>query len=184
MKKLYIEGTADTDNGSLKIAFARFLEKELKGNLPRIVMGDGRSQTIAKFCATPLMQGEERFLLVDSDKFPFDRSEEFRQFMEAIPNVVTKCTDDNTFFMIQEVESWILSQPDVLKRQVGINVPEHPTAYLLSMHKPSEQLQKHYKSQHKNYHKVSEFIKILPQIDTKKLSDDFEDFKNLIAALK
>ena len=49
MKRLYIEGSANTANGNLRIAFSKLLEKELKGNMPRIVMGDSKSHTIEKY---------------------------------------------------------------------------------------------------------------------------------------
>ena len=54
MKTLYIEGSADTDNGNLRRAFAMLLEKELANKMPRIIMGDGKNQTIDKFHSTPI----------------------------------------------------------------------------------------------------------------------------------
>lgn len=47
MKTLYIEGT-ETDNGNLRKAFSILLEKELSGNMPRIIMGDGLQQKSSK----------------------------------------------------------------------------------------------------------------------------------------
>lgn len=46
MKTLYIEGT-ETDNGNLRKAFSLLLEKELSGNMPRIMI-DGLKQKTAK----------------------------------------------------------------------------------------------------------------------------------------
>ena len=66
-KVIYIEGTQDLDNGDLRLAFAKLLEKELKGKMPRIVMGNGKGQTVDKFQSTPLQKGEDRYVLVDSD---------------------------------------------------------------------------------------------------------------------
>lgn len=182
-KKLYIEGTTDTDNGSLKIAFAKLLEKKFKGKMPRIVMGDGRSQTITKFCTAPMQPDEVCFLLIDSDKYPFDASKECSEFIEEIPNIVQECTIENTFFMIQEVESWLLSQPDVIKEKAKIIIPEHPISFLISLHKPSEKLQSYYQQQHRAYHKVSEFVKIFPYMDIDKLQKDYSDFERLLKAL-
>ena len=53
-KVLYIEGTSDLDNGNLRKAFATLLEKELKGRIPQVIMGDGISQTVDKFMSKPL----------------------------------------------------------------------------------------------------------------------------------
>lgn len=47
MKTLYIEGTSETDNGNLRKPF-HFFWKELSGNMPRIMMGDGLKQKTAK----------------------------------------------------------------------------------------------------------------------------------------
>lgn len=46
MKTLYIEGT-ETDNGNLRKPF-HFFWKELSGNMPRIIMGDGLQQKNSK----------------------------------------------------------------------------------------------------------------------------------------
>ena len=67
-KVIYIEGTSETDNGSLRNAFSRLLEKELKGKMPQVIMGDGIEQTIDKFLTKPLAPNEHRFLLIDSDQ--------------------------------------------------------------------------------------------------------------------
>lgn len=108
---LYIEGTTSHDNGDLRKAFSKFLAKELNGRMPKIVMGDGKTQTIDKFYATPLKDGESRFLLVDSDKqLPaVDERTEYTSFNKKRSNRLVDCTTENTFFMVQEAEAWILS---------------------------------------------------------------------------
>lgn len=65
MKRVYIEGE---NNANLRKAFSELLEQELKGEMPKIVLGDGISQTVNKFRSAPLEKGEERFLLIDSDE--------------------------------------------------------------------------------------------------------------------
>lgn len=183
MKRLYIEGSSDTDNGSLKNAFAKLFEKELKGNMPRIVMGDGRSQTIDKFCTAPFLPDEERYLLIDSDKYPIVKREECDSFNEAIPNIVCKCDETNTFFMIQEVEAWILSQLDVLCLY-KIIVPQRTIEQILQIYKPSEDLAMHYEKAKKKYHKVRDFSKLFPSLNVDCLRRDFSDFRELLSKLK
>lgn len=47
--KLIVEGTTDTSNGDLRKGFNKLLSKKLSGKMPRIVMGDGKTQAINKF---------------------------------------------------------------------------------------------------------------------------------------
>ena len=106
MKKLYIEGD---NNPDLRMAFSKLLEQELKDGMPRIVMGDGKSQTIHKFMTAPKEEDEERFLLVDSDA-PMENKQMLLDDIKSThvyKNVVFEVSEENTFFMIQEVEAWI-----------------------------------------------------------------------------
>lgn len=48
-KILFIEGSADRSNGALSQGFHKLLKKKLAGNMPRIIMGNGKYQTINKF---------------------------------------------------------------------------------------------------------------------------------------
>jgi len=50
MKKvLIIEGTKDESNGILRQGFNKLLSQKLKGSMPRIIMGEGKTQAIKKF---------------------------------------------------------------------------------------------------------------------------------------
>lgn len=129
-KVIYIEGTSETDNGSLRNAFSRLLEKELKGKMPQVIMGDGKEQTIDKFLTKPLAPNEQRFLLIDSDQ-PLANNAKITIVSKIQAREVNKkieATAENVFFMVQKAEAWILSQPDVLK-SVGPkanSVPQMP----------------------------------------------------------
>lgn len=182
-KFLYIEGTSDTDNGSLRVAFAKLLEKELKGAMPRIVMGDGKNQTIDKFHSKPIINDEKRFLLVDSDIILADKDALLRDVNNNKPNRKIDCSSDNTFFMVQEAEAWILSQPDVL-RKCSIDVSKLPKKNVMEITKPSEKLSDLYKKSNLVYHKVSEFSRVFTLLDTKKLMSYFKEFNGLISTLK
>lgn len=182
---LYIEGTADLDNGNLRKAFSQLLEKELKGKMPQIIMGDGINQTVDKFMLKPLLPNERRFLLIDSDNFLTEegRQIKIKELNASKPSKKHPLDKENSFFMIQEAEAWILSQPDVLKK-FGINISSLPKKNVMEIIKPSEELSRLYKKNHKEYHKVTDFSKLFPQLDTKELKTYFVDFSRLISTLQ
>lgn len=145
-------------------------------------MGDGKSQTIDKFHSTPVQNGEKRFLLFDSDEESPDKTAVCATKNDAKNNRLISATTDNTFLMIQEVEAWILSQPDVLTA-AGIDMSKFNCQNVETIHKPCEKLAELYKKSGKTYTKVNEFAKIFPKLDTTKLKQTSSEFKALIDAL-
>lgn len=183
-KVLYIEGTQDLDNGDLRLAFAKLFEKELKGKMPRIVMGNGKGQTVDKFQSTPLQKDEDRYVLVDSDA-PVgdnDKANICQHYNELKPNLKQLCTTANTYMMIQEAEAWILSQPEVLKKY-KIKTNKLPQKNVMEIPDPSDLLASMYKDSGKEYHKVRDFSRVFPELDTNALKEYFSDFKCLIEVL-
>lgn len=181
-KVIYIEGTQDLDNGDLRRAFAKLLEKELKGKMPRIIMGNGKGQTVDKFQSTPLPVGENRYLLVDSDAAVDNKEDICKNFNAKKSNLKQQCTPVNTFLMIQEAEAWILSQPDVLKK-FKIRVNKLPKRNVMEIVDPSDMMSTLYKDSGKEYHKVRNFCRVFPELDTKALKEYFPEFKGLIETL-
>lgn len=181
-KIIYIEGTQDLDNGDLRLAFAKLFEKELKGRMPRIVMGNGKGQTVDKFQSTPLSNGETRYLLVDSDAPVESKDDVCQHYNDQKPNRKQSCISINTYLMIQEAEAWILSQPDVLKR-FKINVNKIPKRNVMEISDPSDLMATLYKDSGKEYHKVRDFSRIFPELDTKALKECFPEFNSLIETL-
>lgn len=184
-KVLYIEGTADLDNGSLRKAFAALLEQELKGRMPQIIMGDGISQTIDKFMSKPLLPNERRLLLVDADQLLTEkgRAAIMKAHNDAKPNRKQSLKKENTYFMVQEAEAWILSQPDVLEA-ARVSTSSLPKKNVMEITKPSEELARLYKKSDKCYHKVTEFVKVFPKLDSQKLRTYFEEYDRLIKTLQ
>ncbi len=183
MKKvIYIEGTSETDNGSLRKAFSELLRKELAGDMPRIIMGDGKNQTIDKFHSTPVGKEEKRYLLFDSDEANPNKSSICSTINNEKPNRKIDATSDNTFLMIQEVEAWILSQPDIL-HQRGIDISNFKVSNVGNVTKPSEKLADLYRKNQLTYTKVREFVRVFPLLDTSKLKVECPEFKALIEAL-
>lgn len=184
-KTLYIEGTSDLDNGNLRKAFSSLLEKELKRNMPQIIMGDGITQVIDKFMTKPLQPNEKRFLLVDADTL---LTEDNRMtIMAGYNNKKPVCRQllnkDNTFFMVQEAEAWILSQPDILE-DADVSTASLPKRNVMEIAKPSGELARLYRKNNKKYHKVSEFVKVFPRLDSSRLRVYFAEYNRLIEALQ
>ncbi len=102
---------------------------------------------------------------------------------ETKPNRVTDIVSSNTFFMIQEAETWILSQPDVLKKE-GLKNLSYNRTDLTRISNPSDLVGRIYKDNGRNYHKVRDFIRLFPPLDAGKLTSTFTDFTDLIEALK
>lgn len=181
MKRVYIEGE---NNANLRKAFSKLFEQELKGNMPQIILGDGISQTVDKFRTAPLAENEERFLLVDSDEKITDRADLVKRVNEKCSqkNCKIEVTEDNTFFMEQEVEAWILSQPEALKqRKVTVGLPLNN---IPSITKPSEKLSEIYSRNKKTYHKTKEFPLVFKLLDSNQLKDYSPEYKALIEKLK
>jgi len=184
-KVLYIEGTSDIDNGSLRKAFATLLEKELAGKMPQVIMGDGISQTVDKFMSKPLLPNERRFLLIDADQLLTEdvRKAIMKSYNDGKPNRLKSLEKENTFFMVQEAEAWILSQPDVLEA-AKVSTSSLPKRNVTEIAKPSETLARLYKNSKKEYHKVTEFVKVFPRLDSSKLKEYFDEYSRLIIALQ
>ncbi len=54
----------------------------------------------------------------------------------------------------------------------------------MEISKPSVELARLYKLSGKEYHKVSEFVKVFPLLDSQQLKVYFEEYSRLIAALQ
>jgi hypothetical protein len=171
-RKLFIEGTKDTSNGDLRGGFGMLLEKKLKGKMPRLNMGDGKEQTIKKF-----KNSTNSKILCDLDA-PATEIEN-----DLIKNEITEQRDD-VFYMIQEMESWFLSQPDILESFYNTKLKitkKHGSEFS----HPDEELQEITKGTKKGiYHKVNHGAQLLKLLDADRLYADFSEFKRLIDSFK
>ena len=168
---LFIEGTTDDTNGDLRQGFENLLKKELAEKMPRIKLGNGITQTIDKFSNTEGV----KFLLIDLDGNAESKAERCKKL---------NLPESLTFFMVQAMEAWFLSQPDILndfyKKDLKI-----PQKHASEIDKPDRELRKLTKnSDKKEYHKVRHAVELLSKLDVKKLKNDFPDFNNLIDVLK
>ena len=181
MKRIYIEGK---NNPQLRAAFCELLRRELSGDMPKVVLGDGISQTVSKFRTAPFEKNEKRYLIVDSDEKITDRADLVKRVNEKCSqkNCKIEAKEDNTFFMEQEVEAWILSQPEALKK--GGVIDGLPLNNITSIKKPSEKLTKIYSLNKKTYHKTKEFPAVFKLLDSSQLKAFSYEYKSLIDKLK
>lgn len=180
---LFIEGESNSPNGDLRQGFISLLKKLLEGKLPRIIMGDGKKQTIDKFLNNRF--DAQSLLLVDLDAEEIERENDLNK------NGLAKYSE-SVFYMIQEMEAWFLSQPNILeefygKDKNGKNISSKiikNKAELIS--NPDEVLQKITKNCNKKatYHKIKHAVELLMLLDAKKLVEEFPDFRNLIEEIR
>jgi hypothetical protein len=135
--------------------------------MPKIILGNGIMQTIDKFTHSK----DKKSLLIDLDGDVKTKSNRLKEF---------NLSENNTFFMVQEMEAWFLSQPDILddfyKSKLRI-----PNKKACDIAEPANELMKITKNTvKKEYHKVRHAVELLGRLKTDKLKDDFPDFKNLI----
>ncbi len=168
---LFIEGTTDDTNGDLRQGFESLFKNELQGKMPSIKLGNGIHQTIDKFKNTEGV----KFLLIDLDGVDEIKQKRLNEL---------RLTESETFFMVQAMEAWFLSQPDILKTYYKTDL-KIPKRHASEISKPDIELQKLTKDTSKKaYHKVRHAVELLSKLDIKQLQKDFPDVKNLIDALK
>ncbi len=180
---LIIEGESKTDNGNLREGFSKLLEQVLGNqNKPRIIMGNGKGQAIDLFLNTLTYQSEKSCLLIDLDGIENQKEDDLKK------NDLEK-RKSTVFYMIQEMESWFFSQPEIIDQYYGCTVAtKYKNKDPKSINSPDQELMEiARKAGHKTrreYHKVRHGLELLLLLDAKKLENDFEDFKKLIEHLK
>jgi hypothetical protein len=173
--KVFIEGSTDDTNGNLRIAFSELFKKLLAGNMPRIVMGNDTRQTLDKFINEK--GADRKYALIDLDK-PESEKE------KVIEELAIKNYRDNVFFMIQEMEAWFISQPNILDDFYSTEISKKiPKKLATEIAHPDEELQKWTKDTKEKYHKIKHGVELLQKLDARKLCEDFEDFEQLIKKL-
>lgn len=182
-KILFIEGEPNTPNGDLRQGFAKLLGKKIDGQLPRINLGGGKSQTVRKFLRNKF-EVDASLLLVDLDRPEEGKEEDMRE-----SGLLSQ--KGNVFYMVQEMETWFLSQPDVLDDFFGVDNQKKKVSEKLSKRKPTEipdpkgELKNATKdSKRGKYHEIKHGVELLKLLDATRLEDSFPDFKSLIERLK
>jgi hypothetical protein len=171
---LFIEGAKDTANGDLREGFRKLLEQKHCSKMPTISMGEGKSQTIRKFINS---KGSKLLCDLDTDEGQTEK--------DLISYQIIDYRDD-VFYMIQEMEAWFISQPEVLDDFYSERISgklAKKAANLFS--EPDKELQRITKNTKRGtYHKVRHGSMLLRKLNAHKLYDDFPDFKRLVDSLQ
>jgi hypothetical protein len=182
-KVLFIEGEPQTSNGNLRQGFEQLLAKLLPGKLPRIRLGGGKKQVADQYL-------NNRFEGAPFLLFDLDAPEEKKD--EDLEKHGLSAYRESVFYMVQEMESWFLSQPDVLDTfyggtTTGKKVSEIMTKrFSAEIANPKEELKRITQklNKGKEYQEIRHAVELLKRLDATKLENDFPDFKRLIDKLK
>jgi hypothetical protein len=175
-KVLYIEGEPGRKGNYLRQAFSELLEKEVQ-NKPAIKLCGNTDETAKAFNSS---ESPSSWALIDMDGVKSERTKKIEKYK-------LQEKEERLFFMIQEMEAWFLSQPtiltdfykidkfDKLKNRIAEEI-ENPAELL-------ENITKATPTKKGRYTKLEHDHILLPLLDSKKLCNDFEDFKKLVTAL-
>lgn len=147
-KTLIVEGASTKSNGTLRQGFHKLLIQVLEGKMPEIIMGDGKSQSIQKFKKNKL--SDFTYLLVDLD------GDDNIKDQDLVSNDL-KSHEDVVFYMIQEMEAWFISQPEILDEFYKEKIsPKFLNKNPKKIPNPSNALERATKNSQKGkYHKVN-----------------------------
>lgn len=171
---LFIEGTTDTSNGNLREGFNKLLVKKLGGKMPTISMGEGKRQTINKF-----KNSSNSNMLCDLDAHESNITDDMKE------NGISDFKD-SVFYMVQEMEAWFISQPEILDNFYNFEISRRIVKKHASLfEQPDKELQRITKDTTKKaYHKVNHGSQLLKLLDIEKLMREFPEFKRLIDKLQ
>lgn len=210
---IYIEGFAyekdqDTtfDNSVFfREAFNRLFYQSIKESEFNIVIQPiGSITKSASYLKKINTKGENAILLVDLETSKINKQKKIDIYFKD-------SNSDDIFFMIQEMEGWILSQPQILERYgelenliVKKNISEISKNSLLKdkhpedIVKPSDKLKTLFKQYfstetkrrgkiiktNKNYSKTKDAPKLIQLLNLKNLELIFEDAENLVKRIQ
>ncbi len=182
---LFVEGESNSPNGDLRQGLSKLLAQKLNHKLPSIVLGDCKTQTINKFLKNR-RPCDLTLLLIDLDK----QENEIEQDLE---NNQLLARQSDVFYMVQEMESWFISQPKILdafygcdnnKKKISDKLPKKKASEIAKPDKELIKITKITQNRSEPYHKIKHAIELLKLLDATKLEDDFTEFKRLITRIK
>ena len=184
--------TADNSE-RLRQAFSKLLNSGLKNEKVRIVAAPMHSNRNLKTVASNWSQGE--YILIDLDA-PESHKPTF------IENQKLAALQDHVFFMVQEMEAWILSQPEAIDRVFAhlksANTPiadeealqvGHPSLIVKPYEKLHIILGRHFeyekagRKKKQKYGKLKDGPALIEGLDVESLKASFEDLKMMLARI-
>jgi hypothetical protein len=176
-KILFIEGTSDRSNGTLSQGFHKLIRQLVdREKMPRIIMGNGKNQAIRKFKNNRL--SDFSYLLIDLD-------EEEEQKEAELKSLNLGQHEDFVFFMVQEMEAWFISQPEILERHYKEKItPKLPKTDPTKIKDPTAVLEKITKDTTKGkYHKVKDGTALLEMLNANRLKSSFKEFGTMVSKI-
>lgn len=171
MVTVFIEGSANDKNGNLRQGFGMLFEQRIKKRTFKIVLGDDKHATIRKFKGDKL--SGKKVILIDLDAGEETRDEQIKKL---------GLDKAQTFFMIQELEAWFISQSEILDSYYNVDIKskvQHKDPKKIQ--NPGDLLAQLTKNTKKGeYHKVRHATDLLKKLSLATLERSFEDVKKFV----
>lgn len=177
---IFVEGGANEKNGSLRVAFGQLFRPVGGRHRVQFKMCKDTDEAIKQFRAE--QEGRSRifdraYLLIDLEGTESQRTERLRQ--KALTAYA-----DQIFFMVQKMEAWFLSQPQVVRNFYRQGCGALPTRPAHEVPNPDTILGHATDGTQKGrYHKVSHAVMLLPDLHLPTLRNAFPDVERLVAKL-
>ncbi|WP_273213763.1 DUF4276 family protein [Helicobacter rodentium] len=183
--KIYVEGGGNRNlDSSLRKAFNKLLrEYGVNGNRYQIVVGGSRGETIKA-----IYKQSNSIILIDSEEIIDTKTKlehlEKTELKESLKGI----TENNLFFMVVCMESWIVSDTEALKKHYGLGFKETKIQTSDLIHKDKAKIMKMLKDsirecKNKEYDK-SEAFKILEKASVQKIVESNSYAKDFFEFLK
>lgn len=178
---LFVEGSANTNNGDLRNGFGKLLAQANRP-IPQIIMADDTAGAVRRFRleaekANSIFQ--RVLLLVD-----LDGPEPTRDAWLARHNLLPH--REQVFFMVQKMEAWFLAQPAVLHEFYAPKLPHAlPKAAPAQVPHPDRTLVRCTSGHAKKgtYHKTRDGARLLALLNLPTLQFAFTDVARLVVVL-
>jgi len=176
------------NTSNLEQGFYKLLRKEISDldldDYVNIIMG-GDWITARTIFRDRKKKELDALLLIDSD-VPDNEKEANRIERKLEPQ-------EAIFFMVQEMEAWFFSQPEILdeyygetEESIAVKITKNPKEYTKPSNELNEILKAHYpeKKRRKLYKKMRDDAELMQLLDLSKLKQDFDDVHRLITTLQ
>lgn len=178
---LFVEGSANTNNGDLRNGFGKLLAQANRP-MPQIIMADDTAGAVRRFrLETEKVNSifQRVLLLVD-----LDGPEETRAAWLTQHGLLPY--HEQVFFMVQKMEAWFLAQPTVLHDYYAPKLPHAlPKPVPTQVLHPDQALARCTNGHAKKgtYHKTRDGARLLALLNLPSLQVAFTDVARLVAAL-
>lgn len=117
-RRIYVEGGGNRNlDSKLRQAFANLLENyDIKKDNYNIVAGGARSETVKSLNHNP-----GSIILIDSENIIEDDQSKVDFLKQTIKDINSEISEDNLFFMVVCMETWIIADVSALEKFYGNN---------------------------------------------------------------